>query len=184
MTENQDRWRIRALVFFAGQCISLFGSQVVQMAIVWYATLYTGSGAWVAAFSLGSYLPQFFISFLGGVWADRYPRKALILAADAGIAAVTLVMLLIMPYVTEGTALLTALLMMCAIRSAGAGIQGPAVSAVIPQLVPKAHRMRYNGIHAAMQASVQFAAPAAAAADKAPDVIKKGKDEDAKKEAK
>lgn len=163
MTEIQDRWRRRTLLFFLSQCITLFGSQVVQMAIVWHVTLNTNSGAWVAAFSVCSYLPQFFVSFLGGVWADRYSRKRLILAADAWIAAITLLMLLIMPHITRQRLLLAALLLMSVIRSAGAGVQTPAVNAVIPDLVPQEHRMRYNGINAAMQSAVQFIAPAAAA---------------------
>ena len=108
--ESQSNWRKRTILFFASQCITLFGSQIVQMAIVWYVTLQTNSGAWVAAFSVCSYLPQFFVSFIGGVWADRYNRKYLIIGADALIAAVTLAMLLIMPYITAEPMLLTALL--------------------------------------------------------------------------
>ena len=163
MMETQGNWRKRAILFFASQCITLFGSQLVQMAIVWYVTLQTNSGAWVAAFSVCSYLPQFFISFLGGVWADRYNRKHLIIGADALVAAVTLGMMLIMPGITAEPVLLTALLIISIIRSAGAGIQNPAVNAVIPQLVPEEHLLRYNGINATMQSVVQFAAPAAAA---------------------
>lgn len=163
MMETQVNWRKRTILFFVSQCITLFGSQIVQMAIVWYVTLQTNSGAWVAAFSVCSYLPQFFVSFIGGVWADRYNRKYLIIGADALIAAVTLAMLLTMPYITAEPMLLTALLLMSIIRSAGAGIQNPAVNAVIPQLVPEENLMRYNGINATMQSVVQFGAPAAAA---------------------
>ena len=163
MMRSQSNWRKRTILFFVSQCITLFGSQVVQMAIVWYVTLQTNSGAWVAAFSVCSYLPQFFVSFIGGVWADRYNRKYLIIGADALIAAVTLAMMLIMPYITAEPVLLTALLLMSVIRSAGAGIQNPAVNAVIPQLVPEENLMRYNGINATMQSVVQFGAPAAAA---------------------
>lgn len=137
MAGIQSNWKKRIILFFVSQCITLFGSQIVQMAIVWYVTLQTNSGAWVAAFSVCSYLPQFFVSFIGGVWADRYNRKYLIIGADALIAIVTLAMLLAMPYIAAEPMLLTALLVMSIIRSAGAGIQNPAVNAVIPQLVPK-----------------------------------------------
>lgn len=163
MGKAREDWKRRIILFFAGQCVTLFGSQIVQMAIVWYVTLQTDSGAWVAAFSVCSYLPQFFVSFLGGVWADRYDRKRLIIGADALIAMATLAMMLAMPFIREETDLLTALLVMSVVRSAGAGIQNPAVSAVIPQLVPEEQLMRWNGINAAMQSLVQFAAPAAAA---------------------
>lgn len=163
MTGIQSNWRKRTILFFVSQCITLFGSQIVQMAIVWYVTLQTNSGAWVAAFSVCSYLPQFFVSFIGGVWADRYNRKYFIIGADALIAIVTLAMLLAMPYIAAEPMLLTALLLMSIIRSAGAGIQNPAVNAVIPQLVPEENLMRYNGINATMQSVVQFGAPAVAA---------------------
>ena len=161
-TTTQDRWKIRAILFFISQSITLFGSTLVQMAIVGYVTLNTSSGVWVAAFSVCSYLPEFIISFLGGVWADRYHRKKLIIGADFTIAMVTLAMMLLMPYISNQTILLWALLIMSILRSLGAGIQTPAVNAVIPQLVPADQLMRFNGINATMQSIVRFAAPAAA----------------------
>ena len=134
------------------------------MAIVWYATVATGSGAWVAAFSVCSYLPQFAVSFIGGVWADRFPRKRLIAGADLGIAGVTLMMILLMPFACRRRG--------ASVRSfgtvdhplRGAGLQMPAVNATVPLLVPEEKRMRFNGMNAAVQSAVQFAAPAAAGA--------------------
>lgn len=164
MREAQPKWKGRTLLFLISQCITLFGSTLVQMAIVWYVTIQTSSGAWVAAFTVCSYLPQFLISFIAGVWADRYSRKKLIIFADTAIAIVTLAMALAMPRITEAPALLSGLLMMSVIRSFGAGIQAPAVNAVIPQLVPEDQLMRYNGVNATMQSLVQFAAPAGAGA--------------------
>ena len=70
--------RKKVILFLISQSITLFGSTLVQMAVVWYATLLTSSGLWVAAFSVCSYLPQFLVSFWGGVWADRFPGKLLI----------------------------------------------------------------------------------------------------------
>lgn len=162
--DNTQRtgWQKRILLFLTSQCITLFGSTLVQMALVWYAAMQTSSGAWVAAFTVCSYLPQFLISFLGGVWADRYHRKKLIISADMLIAASTFIMILAIPRISSEPALLSGLLVMSVIRSLGAGIQTPAVNAVIPQLVPEGHLMRYNGINATMQSIVNVAAPAAA----------------------
>ena len=50
-------------LFFLSQSITLFGSTLVQMAVVWYATLYTSSGIWVAAFSVCSICPSFWYHF-------------------------------------------------------------------------------------------------------------------------
>ena len=152
----------KVILFLISQSVTLFGSTLVQMAVVWYATLLTSSGVWVAAFSVCSYFPQFLVSFWGGVWADRFPRKWLIAGSDAAIAAVTLAMAAAIPHIQDQTVLLFLLLLMSAVRSLGAGIQTPAVHAALPRLVPEEQLMRVNGINAALQSLVQFAAPAAA----------------------
>jgi len=50
-----------------------------------------------------------------------------------------------------------------AIRSAGAGIQMPAVAALLPQIVPADKLMRVNGINGTIQSAMMLVAPAAAA---------------------
>ena len=164
MVQTQNNWARKTVLFLVSQCITLFGSMIVQMSIIWYVTLKTSSGGWVAAFTICSYLPQFLISFFAGVWADRYSRKMLIILSDAIITVATLVMFFVMPAISSDPLLLSALLVVSIIRSIGAGIQTPAVNAVIPQLVPEEHLMRYNGINATVQSIVQFAAPAVAGA--------------------
>ena len=103
------------LLFLTSQSITLFGSTLSQMAIVWYATLYTSSGFYVAAFSLCTYLPQFLLSFPGGALADLCSRKALIICSDLSIAASTLVMLLLLPHIS-GKPLLFGLLLLSLVR--------------------------------------------------------------------
>ncbi len=162
--EHKKGWRRNAVLFLVSQSITLFGSTLVQMAVVWYVTLFTSSGAWTAAFSICSYLPQFLISIPGGVWADRFSRKRLILSSDLFTALITLAMIVLMPYLSTEPSLLSGLLLMSVLRSLCAGIQTPAVNAALPQLVPAGQLQRFNGINAALQSFVQFAAPAAAGA--------------------
>lgn len=162
--EHKKGWRRNAVLFLVSQSITLFGSTLVQMAVVWYVTLSTSSGAWTAAFSICSYLPQFLISIPGGVWADRSSRKRLIISSDLFTALITLVMIVLMPYLSTEPSLLSGLLLMSVLRSLCAGIQTPAVNAALPQLVPASQLQRFNGINAAFQSFVQFAAPAAAGA--------------------
>jgi len=157
-------WKKKTITFLISQGVTLFGSSLVQFAIVWYVTLKTSSGVWVSALTICSFVPQFLISFFSGVWADRYPRKRLIILSDTVIAAATLTLALLMPFIGEDTNLFLALLVTSVIRSLGAGVQTPAVGAMIPQLVPEEHLMRFNGINATLQSVVQFAAPAAAGA--------------------
>ena len=162
MNQTQNNWKSKTLLFLASQCITLFGSMIVQMSIIWYVTLKTSSGGWVAAFTICSYLPQFLISFFAGVWADRYNRKKLIILADGVITIATFIMFWVMPMISSDFVSLSALLVISIIRSIGAGVQTPAVNAVIPHLVPEEYLMKYNGMNATMLSIVQFVAPAVA----------------------
>lgn len=158
----KNNWKSNTILFLISQCITLFGSMIVQMSIIWYVTLKTSSGAWVAAFTICSYLPQFLISFLGGVWVDRYSHKKLIILSDTVIMLATFILFLVMPMISSDVILLSSLLGISIIRSVGAGVQTPAVNAVMPYLVPKEYLMKYNGINATMQSVIQFVSPAIA----------------------
>ena len=158
-----NKWRQKTTLFLSSQAVSLFGSSIVQFGLVWFVTFKTSSGFWVSMLTVCAYVPQFLISFFAGVWADRYSRKKLIILADTSITIATLILALMMPYISKDTILLSFFLLVSAIRSVGAGIQTPAVSAIIPQLVPTEKLMRVNGINATIQSIVQFAAPAVAA---------------------
>ncbi|MDL2274974.1 MFS transporter, partial [Desulfosarcina sp. OttesenSCG-928-G10] len=141
----------------ASQNLSLFGSSVTGFAIIWHVTLETSSGTWMMLIILFSMLPQVPVSMWGGVWADRYNRKHLVMAADSGIAAATLVLAILY---LAGHDNLGLLLVISAVRSVGAGIQMPAVSAMIPQVVPKHQLTRFGGINQSLNAVSQFLAPA------------------------
>ncbi|ACQ78827.1 major facilitator superfamily MFS_1 [Beutenbergia cavernae DSM 12333] len=158
---DKPTWRRDAAVFLSGQTVSLFGSMLVQYAIMWHLTLVTKSGSVMALASLFGFLPQAVVSIFGGVWADRLDRKKLIIAADSAIAVTTLALALLMLSGRDELWLIYAAL---AIRSIGAGIQMPAVSALLPQIVPTEKLMRVNGINGTIQSTMMLLAPAAAAA--------------------
>lgn len=158
---ERPTWRRDVTIFLSGQTVSLFGSMLVQYAVMWHLTLVTQSGSVLAISSVVGFLPQAVVSVFGGVWADRLDRKKLIIGADAVIAATTLGLALLM---ASGVDDLWLIYVALAIRSAGAGIQMPAVSALIPQIVPTEKLMRVNGINASIQSGMMLVAPAAAAA--------------------
>jgi MFS transporter, DHA3 family, macrolide efflux protein len=160
----KSSWKKKASAFLACQGVSLFGSSITSFALVWYITLKTGSGKWFAALMICSYIPQMLISFVSGSWADRFSKKMLIIASDGSIAVFTLALALIVPFLSTDKELFPLILIIAVLRSFFTGIQMPAVNSVIPLLVPKDSLMRFNGINAAVQSVVQFAAPAAAGA--------------------
>ncbi|MFE5321687.1 MFS transporter [Paenibacillus sp. NPDC056579] len=156
-----DNWKKKISLFLIAQTVSLFGSSLVQYAIIWYITLSTSSGAMMTISTLCGFLPQIAISLFAGVWIDRFDRKKMMMLADGTIAFVTLILaILFLSGYTSIWLLFTALL----IRSAGTGVQTPAVNALIPQLVPKDKLMRINGIYSSITSLTMFLSPAASAA--------------------
>ena len=159
-----NNYKKRAVLFLASQGVTLFGSSLVQFAMIWYVTMQTSSAVWVSAMTVAAYVPQFLISFFSGVLADRHSRKKLIILSDALIAAATLLLAILFPLIPNGMPVLLSLVAISAIRSVGTGIQTPAVNAAIPQLIPEDKLMKFNGVNSTVQSLVQFAAPAAAGA--------------------
>lgn len=160
-SEAPPRWRRNAALFLGGQTVSMFGSMVVQYAVMWWVTFETQSGLAVALYAVAAFLPQGVVSIFGGVLADRMNRRMLIIVADGSIAAVTLALGLLM---LNGVTDLWMLLVAVGVRSLGAGVQAPAVAAVIPQIVPEDQLLRVNGIFQTIQSAMMLLAPAAAGA--------------------
>ena len=155
----RPRWKRDVAAFLGGQTISLFGSMLVQYAVFWYLAIQFQSGVMMMLAALFGFLPQAVISLFGGVWADRHNRKFLIMGADAAIALSTLCLAVIM---LAGFSEPWLIFVVLAIRSAGAGIQMPAVSALIPQITPTDQLIRVNGFLASIQSAMALLAPAAA----------------------
>jgi MFS transporter, DHA3 family, macrolide efflux protein len=152
-------WRRHVVTFIGGQTVSLFGSMLVQYAVFWYLTVAFQSGVIMTLAAVFGFLPQAAVSVFAGVWADRTNRKWLIIGADALIALSTLgLALVLIAGFTEPWVIFATL----AIRSIGAGIQTPAVSALIPQITPTGQLMRVNGFLGSSQSALALIAPALA----------------------
>ena len=158
-TKNTN-WKKNTILFLTSQSISLFGSSIVQYAIIWYITLTTGSGIMMTISTLCGFLPQILISIFAGVWADRYNKKFLIMVSDSCIAISTLVVAI---FFLSGFDSIWLLFVGLAIRSLGSGVQSPTVNAMIPQIVPEKHFMRVNALNATFQSLIMIASPAISA---------------------
>lgn len=154
-------WQRTTILFLGSQTISLLGSSLVQYAIMWYLTLREKSGMIMMLAVIFGFLPTFFLSPFAGVWADRYNRKRLIILSDAVIAVSTLFLIVLF---LMGYGSVWALLIASAIRALGAGIQTPAVSAVLPQIVPEDKLTKVNGLNGSIQAATMLISPMASGA--------------------
>lgn len=159
--QEMNNWKRNTILFLGSQTISLFGSALVQYAIMWYITLNTQSGVMMTISIICGFVPTFFLSPFAGVWADRYNRKILIILSDSLIAISTLILAILF---LMGYEALWLLFLMSAIRAIGTGIQGPAVGAILPQLVPEDKLTKVNGTNGSIQALIMLVAPMVSAA--------------------
>lgn len=83
-----ENWKRTIVLFLTSQTISLFGSALVQYAIMWYVTLETKSGMMMTLYILFGFVPTFILSPFAGVWVDQFNRKKLIAISDGLIAVV------------------------------------------------------------------------------------------------
>lgn len=151
-----QQWKRNSILFLGSQSISLFGSSLVQYAIMWYVVLNTQSGIMMTIYILCGFIPTFILSPFAGVWADRYDRKKLIIISDASIAFVTLILAI---FFMMGYESLWLMFLIAAVRALGTGIQTPAVGAILPQFVPEDKLTKVNGANGSIQALVMLLAP-------------------------
>ncbi|KEF38077.1 arabinose efflux permease family protein [Schinkia azotoformans MEV2011] len=161
INNQKENWLKNIILFLSSQTISLFGSSLVQYAMMWYITLTTESGVMMTLYIICGFIPTFLLSPVAGVWADRYNRKMLIILADGLIAMATLILAILF---LLGFDAIWLLFVMAAVRAFGTGIQMPAVGAILPQIVPKDKLTKVNGANGSIQAVIMFVAPMVSAA--------------------
>lgn len=154
--ESHAGWQKKTALFLSSQSLSLFGSMLVQYAIIWHLTLTTESGTILTVSTIVGFLPQIVISLFAGVWADRYHRKFLIIGADMLTAVSTLILAV---FFLMGYQELWLIFLVSAIRSVGAGIQAPAVNALLPQIVPSDRLIKINSLNGTIQPFIMITAP-------------------------
>ncbi|MCM3576349.1 MFS transporter [Mesobacillus subterraneus] len=157
----KENWLKNIILFMSSQTISLFGSSLVQYAIMWHITLTTESGLMMTLLIICGFIPTFLLSPVAGVWADRYNRKILIVLSDGLIAFSTLILAILFLMGYDSVWLL---FVMAAVRALGTGIQTPAVGAILPQIVPKDKLTKVNGANGSIQAVIMFVSPMVSAA--------------------
>jgi DHA3 family macrolide efflux protein-like MFS transporter len=160
MTKKEINWKKNTALFITSQTLSLFGTMLVQYAIMWHIVLKTQSGAMMTIYILVGVLPTFFTSLFGGVWADRYNKKHIINIADGSIGLVSLAIALSLSAGIDSIALL---MTAACVRALGQGVQQPAVNSLIPFIVPEDKLLKINGLNGSIQSGVYLLSPMVAA---------------------
>src|SRR3990167_9275516 len=71
---------------FTGQFVSFFGSMITSVALPYQIYMETHSILMVGLLSLVQLVPLLFTALLGGVFADRYHRRKLLLISEFAMA--------------------------------------------------------------------------------------------------
>lgn len=151
------RWLAVVVTIWTGQAVSMITSYAAGYAVVWYVTETTGSAFMLAVTGICAYLPQGLLSPFGGVVADRYNRKGIMILADAGVGIVSLALGSV---ILLGEISLPLLLMLIVVRSVGQAFHGPAMMATMPLLVPAKHLLRINTLDQLLMSIAGIGAPA------------------------
>lgn len=149
-------WKKDAFFFLLSQTLSLFGSSLVQYALMWHITLKTKSGLMMTLYIVCGFVPTFLLSPFAGVWADRFDRRKIIMLSDGAIAAATLALAAAFG---SGLEAFWLMFLAAALRGAGSAMQQPAVGAFLPQIVPQEALTKVNGINASLQSAIMIASP-------------------------
>ncbi len=160
-TSIETNWLKNTRLYLTGIAITLFGSSLVQYAIIWHITLATQSGVQMTLSTICGFVPQLIISLFAGVWADRHDRKKIVMLSDLMIAAATLILVITF---LLGYEELWTLYVILAVRSLGAGIQTPATTSLVPQFVPQDKLLKVNGMVGTIQSACMLIAPAVSGA--------------------
>lgn len=150
-------WITTIAVIWCGQAISIFATVAASFAAIWYITESTSSAVWLSLASMAALLPVALLSPFGGVAADRYNRKHLVILADGSAGFFSLVLALV---VMSGHLSVPLMLLLLAVRTGGQAFHGPAMTALMPHLVPKRHLMRINSMDQSITSLSTIVGPA------------------------
>ena len=114
-----------------GQIISLFGNSILRFALPLYLLRTTGSAALFGIVTACSFLPMIFLSLVGGVLADRFNKRNIIVILDFITALVVIFLLLALNKLSIVPLFIIVLMILYGIS----GTYQPTVQASIPSLV-------------------------------------------------
>lgn len=140
-------WKPRFFLVWLGQAGSLLGSSVTQFVLLWWITTTTRSAFSLSLAAFAGLAPLALFGPLGGIAADRWNRKHIMILTDA-FSAVCLAVLMFL--FATGTVRTWHVLALMAVRSALQAFQDPAAGATTPQLVPERWLVRASGMDEAV----------------------------------
>jgi DHA3 family macrolide efflux protein-like MFS transporter len=155
MSDN-SRWQRPFFLIWGGQAFSLLGSSLVQFALVWWLTQETGSATVLAIATLVAMLPGIVIGPFAGALVDRWPRRWVMVMADASVALATALALVL---AWNGSLQPWHVYVVMFIRGCGGAFHWPAMQASTSLMVPVQHLARVAGMNQTLYGLMNIMAP-------------------------
>ncbi len=131
------------MTIWIGQLISTIGTGMTAFAVSIYVYRLTGSATWVSISALLAYLPTILLNPVGGVLADRYDRRLMMILGDS-LSALGLLYILICMQAGHG-----GILPVCigvTISSTFAALLEPAYKATVSDLLSEEEYAKASGL--------------------------------------
>jgi MFS family permease len=116
-----------------GQSISVIGSQVTRVALPYQVYVLTGSTIAVAGLTLAQLVPLLLFALGGGVIADAFDRRRILLVTQTGLAACSLALAVL---VGSGHPPVLALYPIAFLAASFSAVEWPTRTSATPRLVP------------------------------------------------
>jgi MFS transporter, DHA3 family, macrolide efflux protein len=136
------------VLLWQGQLVSQIGKQSFQVAMMFWLKEATGSATLMGLIMMLSSLPGLIVGPVGGTFADRHPRKAIILGSDLlrGLSVLALAGLLVWRPQATGFSV-AAFFFVSIFGGVLYAFFMPAIAASVPNLVPRARVSTANSLH-------------------------------------
>jgi MFS family permease len=121
-------------LLFIGQFISFFGTMITSVALPYQIYMQTHSTLMVGLLSLFQLLPLLFTALIGGVFADRYHRRMLLLSAES-VLCVGSLLLALNAHLAHPR--IWVMFLVSSLMSAFNGLHRPALESIVQQIVDK-----------------------------------------------
>src|SRR3954453_528496 len=139
----QEILRVRdARALIAASGISQIGGWLFNAALLGYVYSATGSAAWVGAATICRLLPYVLLGPVGGMVADRYDRRTVLLVGD--LLRFSLMVTLAAVVATEAPAELV--IALTALASTAGTAERPAAMAMLPRMVGESRLAPANAL--------------------------------------
>jgi len=162
-TRSRLRTTLRSLrhrnyrLFWVGQLLSLVGTWMADVALAWLVLDLTESSVRLGAVMTVRFAPTLFFSLFGGVLADRFPKRRILLVAQS----VLLAQALVLAALTSAEAItVTLIFVLAAVRGTAEAVDLPTRQAFVMEMVGPADVQNAVALNSTLFNTARIVGPA------------------------